>query len=127
MIIYVNAVAESLAFYQEAFGFETRFLHESGDYGELETGNTVLAFASYELASSNVGDIPVGYENGDQAVKFEIALVTGDVEAAITQAVNAGAKPVKQAEQKPWGQTVGYVRSPEGTLIELCTPVNGDS
>ena len=25
---------------------------------------------------------------------------------------------------KPWGQTVSYVRCPDGTLVELCTPVN---
>lgn len=26
---------------------------------------------------------------------------------------------------KPWGQTVSYVRAPDGSLIELCTPVGG--
>jgi hypothetical protein len=24
---------------------------------------------------------------------------------------------------KPWGQTVSYVRCPDGTLVELCTPM----
>ena len=24
---------------------------------------------------------------------------------------------------KPWGQTVAYVRCPDGTLVELCTPI----
>jgi lactoylglutathione lyase len=23
----------------------------------------------------------------------------------------------------PWGQTVSYVRCPDGTLVELCTPM----
>jgi hypothetical protein len=23
----------------------------------------------------------------------------------------------------PWGQSLAYVRTPEGTLVELCTPV----
>ena len=41
-IVYVSSVKDALAFYQEAFGFETRFLHESGQYGELETGATPL-------------------------------------------------------------------------------------
>jgi len=22
----------------------------------------------------------------------------------------------------PWGQTISYVRAPEGTLVEICTP-----
>lgn len=47
-IVYVDSVADTLKFYKEAFGFETRFLHESGQYGELETGNTALAFVSQE-------------------------------------------------------------------------------
>lgn len=24
---------------------------------------------------------------------------------------------------KPWGQTISYVRCPDGTLVELCTPI----
>ena len=39
-IIYVPDVAASLAFFEAAFGFSRRFLHESGTYGELETGDT---------------------------------------------------------------------------------------
>ena len=39
-IIYVPNVAESLSFFESAFGLSRRFLHESGDYGELETGET---------------------------------------------------------------------------------------
>ena len=30
-------------------------------------------------------------------------------------------EPISQA--KPWGQIVSYVRCPDGTLVELCTPV----
>lgn len=37
-IVYVASVRQALAFYEAAFGFETRFLRESGDYGELDTG-----------------------------------------------------------------------------------------
>jgi uncharacterized glyoxalase superfamily protein PhnB len=37
-ILYVVDVASSLSFYERAFGFKRRFLHESGTYGELETG-----------------------------------------------------------------------------------------
>jgi catechol 2,3-dioxygenase-like lactoylglutathione lyase family enzyme len=37
-IIYVPDVAASLAFFTRAVGLARRFLHESGTYGELETG-----------------------------------------------------------------------------------------
>ena len=51
-IIYVPDVSASLAFFQSAFGFQPRFVHESGTYGELETGATALAFAAHELAEN---------------------------------------------------------------------------
>ena len=48
-IIYVPNVAQSLDFFERAFGLSRRFLHESGDYGELETGSTALAFSAHSL------------------------------------------------------------------------------
>jgi hypothetical protein len=53
-IVYVPSVADTLTFYKEAFGLETRFLHESGQYGELNTGETVLAFASHAMGEMNL-------------------------------------------------------------------------
>lgn len=52
-IIYVPDVAASLEFFEKAFGFSRRFLHESGTYGELETGETTLSFAAHELGEMN--------------------------------------------------------------------------
>jgi hypothetical protein len=46
VIIYVEDVLTIIAFYQDAFGLEQRFLHESHQYVEMETGQTCLAFAS---------------------------------------------------------------------------------
>ena len=46
-----------------------------------------------------------------------------DVPAAHARAVEAGARELAGPKQKPWGQTVSYVRDPNGVLIELCTPV----
>ena len=45
-ILYVEDVRKTLSFYDQAFGFKTKFLHESGDFGELEIGATALAFSS---------------------------------------------------------------------------------
>ncbi len=124
-IIYVNKVADALAFYENAFGFEIQFLHESGDYGELKTGATVLAFASLELAEANLGRrcLPISAEAVPTGI--ELAFVTEDVQSAYQHAVACGATPVREPAEKPWGQVVAYVRAMEGTLIELCTPMGG--
>ncbi|MEO0828709.1 MAG: VOC family protein [Cyanobacteria bacterium J06642_9] len=124
-IVYVSSVAETLTFYQQAFGFETRFLHESGDYGELETGTTVLAFASHDLGEMNLEGKYQKTDPSAAPLGVELAFVTDDVAAAYDRAVSAGAISLKPPVEKPWGQVVAYVRAVEGSLIELCSPVGG--
>lgn len=121
-ILYVDSVAETMEFYGRAFGLEKKMLHESGDYGELETGATRLSFASLALIGDG-GFSPA--RPSAEKPSFEIALVTDDVQSAVANAVDAGARLIKEPEQKPWGQTVAYVADNNGFLIELCTPVGG--
>jgi uncharacterized glyoxalase superfamily protein PhnB len=59
----------------------------------------------------------------EDAAAVEVALVTPDVQAAYERAVKAGALPARPPKQKPWGQTVAYVRDRDGVLVELCTPI----
>jgi lactoylglutathione lyase len=121
-IIYVKDVSAALVFFERAFGLSRRFVHESG-YGELSTGDTTLGFATHALGAKN---LPEGYVAADSSplpLGMEIALVTDDVAAAHARAISEGAVELKPPVQKPWGQTVSYVRSPDGILIELCTPV----
>ncbi|WP_019868218.1 VOC family protein [Methylovulum miyakonense] len=124
-IIYVPNVTESLAFFEAAFGLSRRFLHETGNYGELETGATTLAFASHALGKINLPSGFVAANESSKPLGFEIALVTATVVKAHANALAAGATEVKSPEQKPWGQVVSYVRCPDGTLVEICSPVGG--
>jgi len=121
-IIYVPDVLASVAFFEKAFGLKRRFVHESG-YAEMDTGATALAFAAHELGGSN---LPNGYVKASEStvpLGMEIALVTEQVADAHAKAVAAGAVSLKEPVVKPWGQTVSYVRCPDGTLVELCSPV----
>lgn len=122
-ILYVPDVASSLAFFEQAFGINRRFLHESGDYGELDTGATTLAFASRELGKANLPEGLVVAAESARPLGMEIALATDTVEVAHAQALACGATELKAPEQKPWGQTVSYLRCPDGLLVELCTPM----
>ena len=123
-IIYVADVRETVAFYENAFGLQPRFVHESNLYAELDTGNTTLAFAGEPMAAMNGLAIRPN-RKADVAAGFEIAFVTDDPEAAYRKAVAAGASAVKAPALKPWGQTVGYVRDLNGCLVELCSPMAG--
>jgi len=124
-IVYVVSVAETLTFYKKAFGFETRFLHESGQYGELETGETTLAFASHSLGEMNLGGHYKKTDPNADPLGVELAFVTNDVATAYTKAVSAGAVSINPPDKKPWGQVVAYVRGKEGSLVELCSPMGG--
>jgi len=119
-ILYVADVPRALAFYESAFGFERSFLHESGDYGQLATGSTALAFSSRALIRQ-LGKHPVAPD--PHAPSAEIALSTHDVPAAVQRALAAGATLLQDATAMPWGQTVAYVADPDGFLVELCTPM----
>jgi lactoylglutathione lyase len=122
-IVYVPDVAASLTFFEQAFGLPRRFLHESGTYGELDTGATTLSFAAHALGDMNFAGGHVHADQSAQPLGFEIALVTDDVPGAHLKAIHAGAREMAAPLIKPWGQTVSYVRCPDGILVELCTPI----
>lgn len=119
-ILYVEDVAAAIAFFETAFGFQKGMIHESGDYGELVTGETKLAFSAFSLMTS-LGKSPA--KANPTAAVFELAFETENVEQAVEKALKAGATLVQKAEKMPWGQTIAYVSEPNGFLIEICTPV----
>lgn len=123
VIIYTADVGATVEFYERAFGLQRRFVHESGQYAEMETGATALAFVGDALAAANVapyrknvaGDLPAG---------VEVVLVHEKIAEAFQHAVANGAVPVREPLVKPWGQPVGYVRDNNGVLVELATPMS---
>ena len=121
-ILYVRDVAASLDFYERAFGQVRRLLHESGQYAELETGSTTLAFAAAELAAESLPPEARPEPGAGPPAPFEVCFVTEDVPGAFERAVGAGAAAVTEPQEKPWGQQVAYVRDPDGVLVELASP-----
>jgi len=123
-IIYVNSVKNTLEFYEQAFNLKIKFLHESKDYGELETGSTILAFASEEVVQFNQMNNYLKVSQVDKQKTYEIVFVTDDVQASYNKAITSGAIALKEPEKKPWGQIVGYVKDINGTVVELCNPIS---
>lgn len=123
-IVYVDDVEASLAFFERAFGIARRFAAPGGGYGELETGATALAFANHATARSSLGQDFVAACASALPLGMELGLVTDDVPAAVQRALAAGATLLHEPTTKPWGQVVAYVRAPDGTLVELCTPTS---
>ena len=124
-LFFVSDVEKTLDFFETAFGLERKFINADGDkvYGELNTGATTLGFVSYAQAkSAGVSFLEPRPDGPTQAV--EIGLVTDNVAAAYEKAVQHGATPVSPPAEKPWGQTVSYVRDINGLLVEICSEVS---
>ncbi|MEO5366482.1 MAG: VOC family protein [Magnetococcus sp. WYHC-3] len=119
-ILYVDDVGSTLDFYAAAFGLPVRLRHESGDYGEMDTGGTTLSFTSRRLMRT-LGKHPSSPDPSQP--QFEIAFTVEDVPAALDRALTAGAQLVQPPAYMPWGQTTAYVTDLNGFLVELCTVV----
>jgi predicted enzyme related to lactoylglutathione lyase len=116
--LVVADVPRSVRFYEQAFGLEPGHAHAEGDYAELETGSTRLAFASEELAARHW---PLRYtpnRAGNPPPAVELTLVVVDVDAAFARAVDHGATAVVEPTEKPWGRAA-YVRDLDGLLLQL--------
>lgn len=120
VILYVADVAATAEFYERAFAIERRMMHPSGDYAEMETGGTVLAFSATRL----MADLGKTTGTPDPARPvFELAFETEDVAGSVDHAVAAGAVLVTAPVDQPWGQTLAYVTDLNGYLVEICSPV----
>lgn len=122
-IIYVENVLTTVEFYEKAFEINRLFVHESNGYAEMDTGNTKLAFASFELAKMNGLELSQ-FTNPSKPFSFELAFVSEDVNEAFRKSIAAGASEIKKPIEKPWGQLVGYVKDCNGYVIELCSPMS---
>lgn len=121
IIYYVKDISAAISFYRDVFGFEPKFIHESNQYVEIDTGATALAFVSELLADSN---LPKGYTRHDikqVPLACEIVFTVPDVQEFYDKALKTGGIAVVAPQQKPWGQTIAYVRDPNGILIEIAS------
>ena len=89
-VIYVSDVESTMNFYKNAFNLSENFLHESKQYGELNTGDTKIAFVYNSLAQSN-GVKFVKNDLKNDAPGFEIALANKNVKQAYQLAIKKGA------------------------------------
>jgi catechol 2,3-dioxygenase-like lactoylglutathione lyase family enzyme len=122
VILYVPDVRKTLAFYERAFGLKQRFLSDDASFGDVHTGSLLLGFASVEMSRKNwKGGVHVSDPKGAPPA-FEIGIETDDVAGVVKRAADAGATVLAPPETKPWGQTVAFLKDPDGHVVEVATP-----
>ena len=94
-ILYVQDVIKAVEFYENAFGFNRKFVTPEKDYGELLVGETTLSFASTLLAKSNLTNGFTESNLVDKPFGIEIGFTTDNVEKTVLRAIKAGATIVE--------------------------------
>jgi len=120
--LFVRDVGQAVAFYEKAFGMKPRFIHESGQFAEMQLGEAVLHFAASEPVRANLTQ---GFQENSLSnlpPGIELCFETNDVATAFSTAVEAGAVAYAEPTTRPWGQIVAYVRDLDGILIEIGQP-----
>ena len=102
VIAYVDDPAAAAAFYERTFGLSTHFV-VPGEYAQLDTGSTKLAFAAYALGEKNFADGVRRAASEGQPPNMEIALVHADVEAAYARALEAGCESLAPPQEQAAG------------------------
>ncbi len=131
-VIYVADVPAAMRFYTEAFGFAVSILDAdvqfpgrvegmSYQFGELSLPGGTVQFATPPLGAL----LMPGFPSGGVTTSLELAFYTDDVAGRFDRAIKAGGEALRAPEKMPWGQTVAYLRSPDGTYLAVCTPPLG--
>lgn len=115
VILIVQDLDRALQFYTGVLGLKLG--HRSGDYAQLDTGATRLAFYTTSAMANTLGMLLTA--PAANAPSFEIGFKVADVNAAFSELVARGAAPVVAPTDRFWGQRTAYVRDPDGHLIEL--------
>jgi catechol 2,3-dioxygenase-like lactoylglutathione lyase family enzyme len=114
-VLIVEDLDAALAFYVDRLGLTVS--HRTGEYAQLVTGTTRLAFYT-RRAMEKALDRPLS-PPAEDAPAFELGFKVPDVDEAFAELVEAGAPVAAEPRDRPWGQRTGYVRDPDGNLIEL--------
>jgi uncharacterized glyoxalase superfamily protein PhnB len=119
----VNDAAESLDFYERAFGFgrgecmadnEGRIVHA----GMTWQGRSVVMFAPEEPDTSMRTPVHLGME-----VPLSFYVYCADVDSLIRRAREAGATVLAEPEDMFWGDRIARVSDPDGYLWVFATRV----
>ncbi|XP_023747338.1 uncharacterized protein LOC128129560 [Lactuca sativa] len=119
-VVYVKDVAKSVEFYGKAFGQLVRRLDDSHRWGELESGQTTIAFTPVHQHETDdlTGEVQE-QKSKTRRNQLEVCFAYADVDAAYKRAVENGAEAVCLPEDKEWGQRVGYVRDIDGIVVRM--------
>lgn len=120
VVLYVDDLEKSSAFYEGIFGIE-RVVDWEG-YREYDTGPTRFGLLDRRQARAHV---PAA-DGGSRASQVSFTVELEEVDRTYLAAVAAGGVGLVEPEDKPWGQRIGFVGDPDDHLLEIGSPLVED-
>lgn len=119
--IAVDDAAKAIEFYRRAFGAKERVKMEGPpgkiSHAELEIGDSVI------MLSDPFPQSPLKTPKEIGGTTASMLLYVEDVDEAVQQAVDAGAKITMEIENQFWGDRFGRVEDPFGHNWQIATHV----
>jgi catechol 2,3-dioxygenase-like lactoylglutathione lyase family enzyme len=124
IILAVRDVSRATRFYREAFGWTQTV--DVPVYAEFMLPDN-LRLGLYERASfgANTGVTPIEAVEGG-LTSTELYLYADDFSLLVEQLENAGARELSSAQERSWGEEVAYFADPDGNVLALARPIQGD-
>ena len=119
----VDDLEKSLRFYRDGLGFRTDgIIGQQFEYGavvffELESGLRLALWPRKSLAHDS--GLSTGVKSATEFALAHNVSSKSEVDAAMSQAKNAGAVIVKKAQDTFYGGYAGYFQDPDGHLWEV--------
>ena len=116
VVLFVEDLERSLAFYTETLGMVVR--HRAEGYAELDVEGPKFALLQRWRLPALVGEAesgvpPPGTHEG------EVAFLVENVDEVYARLHSQGVAFVSAPVDRPYGQRTAYFRDPDGHLIEL--------
>lgn len=123
LTLAVSDLARSVAFYQGGLGFPTQgivgteFEHGAVAFFDLESGLKLALWGRGNLEQDT--GLPRSQSSSTAFSLGHNVRTRAEVDAVMDEALRAGARLVKAAEDTFWGGYAGYVTDPDGHLWEI--------
>jgi uncharacterized glyoxalase superfamily protein PhnB len=122
IILYTHNVKKTLDFYEKVFGLTTKFLNDTGHYGELDAeGAVTIGVVSYEDVHKMGLDF---VEKSKSLFPFNLSFEVKDVDKAFAHALDHGAISVLPPKDSSWGERIAFIKDHNGVTVALGSGVN---
>lgn len=117
-ILYVKDQAKSAAFYRDLLGKAPALDVPGMTEFELGNGCKLGLMPNDGIARIVSGPLPHP-STGSGVPRCELYLLVNDLDAAMTDALSAGAQLISAAADRDWGHRVAYYADSDGHVIAL--------